>query len=210
MVSGRGQRLRIAGNALAGFGRVKGMAQAGLRQCRFWAARLQPQLQFAIRNLHSQPESRIPQFAAQSPVSLQKQEWIKGPENASIARFDGLGCYRSGSEAGDGFRARAAKRGGQALGRRGQGAWMPCGGGRVAVGAFVRVLRVFWGRAFLLLASCRFLRLPGLVRLPCLLLLPFLLLCLLHRMPGGGGGVFLFWPGRRCRGRWRGARRWRV
>ena len=55
MVSGRRQRLGIAGNALAGFGRVKGMAQAGLRQCCFWAARLQPQLQ---------PVTRIPQFAA--------------------------------------------------------------------------------------------------------------------------------------------------
>ena len=35
---------------------------------------------------------------AGAPVLLQKQEQIKGPENAPIARFDGLGCYRIGSE----------------------------------------------------------------------------------------------------------------
>ena len=29
---------------------------------------------------------------------LQKQEQIQGPENASIARFDGLGCYQTDSE----------------------------------------------------------------------------------------------------------------
>ena len=63
MTSGRGQRLGLLAMRLRVLG-VKGMAQAGLRQCRFWAARLQPQLQFAIRNLHPQPESRIPQFAA--------------------------------------------------------------------------------------------------------------------------------------------------
>ena len=210
MVSGRGQRLRIAGNALAGFGRVKGMAQAGLRQCRFWAARLQPQLQFAIRNLHPQPESRIPQFAAQSPVSLQKQEWIKGPENASIARFDGLCCYQSGSEtamvSGRGRQREAGAGVGRAWARSMDAVRRRAG----RCGRFCAGFACFLGRAFLLLASCRFLRLPGLVRLPCLLLLPFLLLCLLPRMPGGGGGVFLFWPGRRCRGRWRGARRWRV
>ena len=32
------------------------------------------------------------------PVSLQKQEQIKGPKNAPIARFDGLGCYQTRSE----------------------------------------------------------------------------------------------------------------
>ena len=32
------------------------------------------------------------------PVPLQKQERIQGPENGSIARFDGILCYRSGSE----------------------------------------------------------------------------------------------------------------
>ena len=38
------------------------------------------------------------QSAAQAtPDSLQKQEQIKGPENASIARFDGLGCYQTRS-----------------------------------------------------------------------------------------------------------------
>ena len=196
-------RLRVLG--------VKGMAQAGLRQCCFWAARLQPQLQFAIRNLHPQPESRIPQFAAQSPVSLQKQEQIKGPENASIARFDGLGCYQSGSEtamvSGRGQQREAGAGVGRALARGMDAVWRRAG----RCGRFCAGFACFLGRAFLLLASCRFLRLlPGPVRLPCLLLLPFLLLCLLPRMPGGGGGVFLFWPGRRCRGRWRGARRWRV
>ena len=39
-----------------------------------------------------------------APVLLQKQEQIKGPENASIARFDGLGCYQTGSETNPGFR----------------------------------------------------------------------------------------------------------
>ena len=43
------------------------------------------------------------------PVLLRFQEQIKGPENASIARFDGLGCYQSRSEIGNGFWARAAK-----------------------------------------------------------------------------------------------------
>ena len=38
------------------------------------------------------------QSAAQAtPDSLQKQEQIKGPENASIARFDGLCCYQTRS-----------------------------------------------------------------------------------------------------------------
>ena len=31
-------------------------------------------------------------------VALFFQEQIQGPENASIARFDGLGCYQSSSE----------------------------------------------------------------------------------------------------------------
>ena len=54
------------------------------------------------------PEARSPKPEARSPVPLQKQEQIKGPKNGSIARFDRLGCYRSGSEIGDGFRVRAA------------------------------------------------------------------------------------------------------
>ena len=35
--------------------------------------------------------------------SLQKQEQIKGPKNAPIARFDGLGCYQTHSEKSNGF-----------------------------------------------------------------------------------------------------------
>ena len=31
--------------------------------------------------------------AKKAPALLQKQEPIQGPENASIARFDGLCCY---------------------------------------------------------------------------------------------------------------------
>ena len=42
------------------------------------------------------------------PVLLQFQEQIKGPENASIARFGGLGCYQSHSEISDVFRAGSA------------------------------------------------------------------------------------------------------
>ena len=55
MVSGRGQRLGLLAMRLRVLG-VKGMAQAGLRQCRFWAARLQPKLQPVTRI--PQPESR--------------------------------------------------------------------------------------------------------------------------------------------------------
>ena len=45
-----------------------------------------------------------------NPVLLQFQEQIKGPKNASIARFDGLGCYQSHSEISDVFRAGSAAR----------------------------------------------------------------------------------------------------
>ena len=49
-------------------------------------------------------------FAAQpSPDSLQKQEQISGPKNASIARFDGLGCYQVGSEKAPDFGTRAKR-----------------------------------------------------------------------------------------------------
>ena len=37
------------------------------------------------------------------------QEQIKGPENAPIARFDGLGCYQTGSEMGDACGARGQR-----------------------------------------------------------------------------------------------------
>ena len=39
-----------------------------------------------------------PMSADSAPVSLQKQEQIQGPENASIAWFDGLCCYQIHSE----------------------------------------------------------------------------------------------------------------
>ena len=41
------------------------------------------------------------------PVLLCFREQIQGPENASIARFDGLCCYQTGSEISDGFVAGA-------------------------------------------------------------------------------------------------------
>ena len=37
-------------------------------------------------------------MAAKTRVSLQKQEQIQAPENAPIARFDGLCCYQTHSE----------------------------------------------------------------------------------------------------------------
>ena len=39
------------------------------------------------------PFGRLPADTENAPDSLQKQEQIQGPKNASIARFDGLGCY---------------------------------------------------------------------------------------------------------------------
>ena len=42
--------------------------------------------------------------------SLLFQEQIQGPENASTARFDGLGCYQTGSKNGE--QKKAAPRGG--------------------------------------------------------------------------------------------------
>ena len=46
-----------------------------------------------------------------SPVSLQKQEQIQGPENAPIARFDWIGCYHRRSEiSGDARTKPRAKR----------------------------------------------------------------------------------------------------
>ena len=40
---------------------------------------------------------------ADGRFSLLFQEQIKGPKNASIARFDGLCCYQIKSETGDAF-----------------------------------------------------------------------------------------------------------
>ena len=51
------------------------------------------------------PAGRSPDLGR---VLLLFQERIQGLENASIARFDGLGCYQTSSEMSDGFRARTA------------------------------------------------------------------------------------------------------
>ena len=90
MVSGRGQRLGLLAMRLRGLG-VKGMAQAGLRQCCFWAARLQPKLQFAIcisiRNPNPEsripnPESRIPNPESRNPAIPQS----RNPQPGSAAK----------------------------------------------------------------------------------------------------------------------------
>ena len=71
---------------------------------------------------HTDPSTLFPQACAprmcinaalHSLLSLLFQEQIKGPENAPIARFDGLGCYQIHSEIDGGFRS-----GGQAPGRK--------------------------------------------------------------------------------------------
>ena len=48
--------------------------------------------------------SRQPAGAGGALALLQKQEQIKGPEKASIARFQGLCCYQRSSEKNDAFR----------------------------------------------------------------------------------------------------------
>ena len=59
--------------------------------------------------VRSQKSIQTPQTresAAQpKPRLLRFQERIKGPKNASIARFDGLCCYQTSSETSDVFRA---------------------------------------------------------------------------------------------------------
>ena len=50
------------------------------------------------------PVQSLAANAGNTPVSLPKQEQIQGPENASIARFQGLCCYRIDSEIGGVFR----------------------------------------------------------------------------------------------------------
>ena len=54
------------------------------------------------------PVQSLAANAGNTPVSLPKQEQIQGPENASIARFQGLCCYQSRSEKTPLFRARTA------------------------------------------------------------------------------------------------------
>ena len=101
-----GQRLGLAGGGLAAaFGRLlggwraQGRAQAVLPPCGVWGPAPGP-----VRKL------------AGAPVLLQKQEQMKGPENAPIARFDGLGRYRIGSENALVFSVRAASKTGWAAG----------------------------------------------------------------------------------------------
>ena len=96
---------RIGSGFLAAFWRLwggwraQGRAQAVLPPCGVWGPAPGP-----VRKL------------AGAPVLLQKQEQIKGPENAPIARFDGLGCYRIGSENALVFSVRAASKTGWAAG----------------------------------------------------------------------------------------------
>ena len=58
-----------------------------------------------MRGTVSEPVQSLAAVAVSAPVLLQKQEQIQGPENASIARFDGLCCYQTSSESSDGFGA---------------------------------------------------------------------------------------------------------
>ena len=69
-----------------------------------------------------------------APASLQKQEQIKGPENAPIARFDALGCYQTRSE----IRAVFRRLGVWASGRLGvwaAGLRFECGSNAVRLGS---------------------------------------------------------------------------
>ena len=69
-----------------------------------------PRLGGGVRSQKSIQTPQTRESAAQpKPRLLRFQERIKGPKNASIARFDGLCCYQSRSEIGNGFWARAAK-----------------------------------------------------------------------------------------------------
>ena len=87
------QSRRGPGHALAAFGNQPArtwQAEAGKQKKRPNAANVRKRKQ-------AHPIS--------SPVLLRFQEQIKGPENASIARFDGLRCYQTSSETSDVFRA---------------------------------------------------------------------------------------------------------
>ena len=90
------QSRRGQGHALAAFGNQPArtwQAKAGEQKKRSNAANVRKRKQ-------AQPSP--------IPVLLRFQEQIKGPENAPIARFDGLGCYQTSSEISDVFRARSA------------------------------------------------------------------------------------------------------
>ena len=85
-----------AGHALAAFGN---------QSAQTWRRSQKPEKHSNAANVRKRKEAQ----PSPSPVLLQFQEQIKSPKNASIARFDGLGCYQSRSEIGNGFWARAAK-----------------------------------------------------------------------------------------------------
>ena len=72
--------------ACAGRGRP---SEAALRTCFDIPVESGPQ---AAKTVQVQAAA-AQRWRGQGPVSLQKQEQIQGPKNASIARFDGLGCY---------------------------------------------------------------------------------------------------------------------
>ena len=85
------QSRRGPGHALAAFGNQPArtwQAEAGKQKKRPNAANVRKRKQ-------AQPSP--------IPVLLRFQEQIKGPENASIARFDGLCCYQTSSETSDVF-----------------------------------------------------------------------------------------------------------
>ena len=65
-----------------------------------------PRLGGGVRSQKSIQTPQTRESAAQpKPRLLRFQERIKGPKNASIARFDGLCCYQTSSEISDVFRA---------------------------------------------------------------------------------------------------------
>ena len=88
-----GEKPARSKRCLAACGRLRKLARTPAMRCQFAA---QPSL----------PVQR-PFTAPPSPVSLQKQEQTKGPQNGSIARFDGLCRYQSGSEKAPDFGTRA-------------------------------------------------------------------------------------------------------
>ena len=85
-----------AGHALAAFGN---------QSAQTWRRSQKPEKHSNAANTRKRKEAQ----PSPSPVLLRFQEQIKGPKNAPIARFDGLRCYQSRSEIGNGFWARAAK-----------------------------------------------------------------------------------------------------
>ena len=82
--------------ACAGRGRP---SEAALRTCFDIPVESGPQAAKTVQVQAAAPNRTAPhriasqRWRGQGPVSLQKQEQIQGPKNASIAWFDGLGCY---------------------------------------------------------------------------------------------------------------------